>query len=249
MDMQLSAKTRALLDDLTQRFARAGFRDGWFFDKGLDDDEHNELAAHHLIQRMGTKGGAWRLTDSGKRWVMAHQEPDEIHWARIVFSTFQKTYRDRLGEGGQWWLIGFEEQDALEIGLTLQQTKTGLQILVQKGLVSTDGSGEGHLELTERGKHACLHQATLDGALSASQNAPSFVDARTSNVFNGPAQVGDGNVQSVTYSVVLQRLVQQIESDPTIPADTKSRWTDTLKDIVASGVGNLVVKGIETILG
>ncbi len=250
--MNLSLEARAYLDRLTEAYTKRGFPNhkAWQFAKGESGASYDELAAHGLIERMGTKDGFWRLTDKGKDWILTHREPDEIRWARTVFSRFESTYAEKASDGGQWWLSAFDDADATELGLELRQVKVGLRILLQKRLLTADASGEAYLELTELGEDACLHRQVLDDTLAPPRSAASLiVDARTSNVFNGPAQIGDGNVQYVTYSVVLQQLLQQIESDPNIEPEKKSRWGDVVKDIVASGIGNAVVAGLQTILG
>ena len=40
------------------------------FDRGKDDVVHRELRDLGLIERRGTKGGPWVLTETGVEWVM-----------------------------------------------------------------------------------------------------------------------------------------------------------------------------------
>lgn len=53
------------------------------------------------------------------------------------------------------------------------------------------------------------------------------------NVSGGNVQIGDGNVQNITYSTVLQSLIEEIDRSPDIAPETKSTWKATLGTIAA----------------
>jgi len=68
-------QSRKLLIAIAERHAAAGSpeRSGWCFDVGVTTDQHRELEAEGLVQRVfGVPGGfAWRLTEVGMQQAKA----------------------------------------------------------------------------------------------------------------------------------------------------------------------------------
>lgn len=65
----MTDSTRQLLAAIAERYVAAGSpeRSGFCFDAGIVSDEHRELEANGLLQRVfGIPGGfGWRLTEAG----------------------------------------------------------------------------------------------------------------------------------------------------------------------------------------
>jgi len=172
------------------------------------------------------------------------KEPTEC--ARALFKLFVDAYHKNLGKNAYWAFRDFDEGDASEVGLTMPQLHVGLDVLKEKGLVESTALC-GNYGLTVEGKSACLHPETLDETLGP----PKRVQL-SAIVFNGPmhnTQIGDGNVQTVTYSMVLQNLVEHIEHDTGVGSEQKSRWVDTLKEIAASALSQTAAAVISKLGG
>lgn len=71
----MDERSRSLLVAIAERHVAAGSpeRSGWCFDVGVASDQHRELEADGLIQRVfGVPGGfAWRLTEVGLQQAKA----------------------------------------------------------------------------------------------------------------------------------------------------------------------------------
>jgi hypothetical protein len=243
----MSPDARRCMEKLAEAYVGAGFPSfktiSW--NRQSLGSANNELQALRLLQPMNAQ--SVRFTEAGLEWAMSyHRMPKEIRWARALFSVFEEGYAKQTS--GEWWFPTIDHLEADKVGIDPQQTQVAVKILLQKGLIDADASEERHLKLTDLGKDTCLHPYTLDDRL-APRSTGRLVNASTTNVFHGPAQVGDGNVQNVTNAIIIQHLIEQIEKDPTVTPDQKSRWVDTLKDIAASGVGSAISSALQTFFG
>src|SRR5690606_25083580 len=130
-----------------------------------------------------------------------------------------------------WWLsLAYIESE-----LSLGELRSGADDLVQKRLLdcrTTDSFG-----LTDLGKEVCLHPECLDEHLK-----PRGLPAPQIITFNAEyMQVGDNNVQNVTYSIVLAALARELESAPDIPEPEKRQWLDVLKRVAEHPLTQTVI--------
>lgn len=157
---------------------------------------------------------------------------DKFQLAREVFAAFIEGYevhQDRPHV--QWWL----SLANIESELSLGELRSGAAVLVQKRLLdcrTTDSFG-----LTDLGKEVCLHPECLDEHLK-----PRGLPAPQIITFNAEyMQVGDNNVQNVTYSIVLAALARELESAPDIPEPEKRQWLDVLKRVAEHPLTQTVI--------
>lgn len=73
---QMSDAADEYMERLAAAYVEAKFPNHrvWGFSQGQEGVPLNELRALGLIEMMGARGSAWRLTDSGQRWVMENRE-------------------------------------------------------------------------------------------------------------------------------------------------------------------------------
>lgn len=67
------------------------------------------------------------------------------------------------------------------------------------------------------------------------------------SVSGGNVQIGNGNTQNITYSTVLQNLVEAIAKDSTIPPEMKRSWTEALKGLAAHPLTQTAIQTAATI--
>jgi hypothetical protein len=192
--MKLSPAARGVMGEMADAYVRAGFPSikTWAFERTSFGSVVNELQAHGLLQPMTPR--ALRLSEKGQAWIMANLVPKEVRWASAVFSRFADEYAQHMT--GQWWFRRLDELEADGLGLDLQQTKVAVKILLQKGLISSDASGEGSLELTDLGKDTCLHPETLDVRLGPRGAGGAGTEAEIAMRMAGP-----GAPQTTIYNV------------------------------------------------
>lgn len=73
--VKMSNDAKEIMTWLTDRYIRAGFPNHkvWNFTPTIDDKVFPELRALGFIEQMGTRGGPFRLTDTGRDFVMANR--------------------------------------------------------------------------------------------------------------------------------------------------------------------------------
>lgn len=71
----MSSEAYRIMRWLTEKYVAGGFpnHQAWNFSPAANDVVFPELRALGLVQRMGTRGGPFRLTDAGHQWVMANR--------------------------------------------------------------------------------------------------------------------------------------------------------------------------------
>lgn len=256
--MTLSEEANEYMVSLTETYVGAEFPNhkAWWFDKGGEGSVHNELMAYGLIKMMGTRGSAWQLTDLGHKLVLQHHgkaksRQGPMGWARAVFKVFQEGFTEQLGTGREWWIPSFDENDWNELGLSESEFRQGLGVLEHKGLVAKKAIG-GHWQLTELGNEACLHAEVLDDRLAAPKSSTTHVDQSTNfNVaaVNAPSQFGNQNTQHVTYELVFQQLVTEIQNASDIPPEKKASMLESLKEIATTIAIGTAITALGSALG
>jgi hypothetical protein len=184
------------------------------------------------------------LLDAARRVVLPERVNEDIELARRVFGRFLEVYQEHLGRSGVWAI----RVQALEerLGMTTEQRRRGVAVLVQQGLIKIMGTQS--FRLTPRGAGVCLHPETLAQYLGPRQPiAPVVQNINTLNATHvQSAQVGDGNVMNVTYSQVLTALADKIEADPAVPPEQKSKWAGALREISTHPISVAVVTAVAT---
>jgi hypothetical protein len=73
--MQMSDAAQQVMLWLTQHYVAATFPDHkvWTFSPPANDTVFPELRALGLVEQIGARGSAFRLTDAGQHWVMANR--------------------------------------------------------------------------------------------------------------------------------------------------------------------------------
>lgn len=165
--------------------------------------------------------------------------PDRLELASEVFVVFRLHYEQNRPDAV--WGLSFREQSPVP-GLSLDEAREGAGVLLQKGLIRHMGTGRNY-RLTDRGKEACLHPEQLDQYFAPlfRSGAPQAVTINAANMHN--TQVGHGNTQHITYSVVLNELRRKIE-DADIPPAEKSKLVQAIQAVAAHPLTQTILGGL-----
>ena len=120
--------------------------------------------------------------------------------------------------------------------MLFRSERAAAQILRDKGILQLHSLG-GAYKLTDYGRELCLDTNELEEVLGPPP--PPTLNFNHTNIgsINGNAQVGNHNVQNNSLAINnIQQLVQEINDDPDVDPEKKSRWVETLVN-VATGIG------------
>jgi hypothetical protein len=133
--------------------------------------------------------------------------------ARILFLNVFQSHFLLHGPEKNW--LNEHSDEVKGLGMSEGEAKAALSFLKRKELLEQTGSWYG---LSDLGLEACVDSTIRERCLSdASPRAAPTINV---GVAHAPFQIGDGNTQTITYSSVLQNLVETIEQAP-IPPEAK----------------------------
>lgn len=162
---------------------------------------------------------------------------EQTKWAGEVFEVFRRAYNEHLGTGSRWSIkmgVAHDGDGKWCTKLTPQQERAGAEILQDKGFLKRL-SRDGHYQLTPEGRQLCVHPELFDEALSPPRSAASVSNTTTIGTIHGNAQVGNHNVQNNSLAINnIQQLIQEINDDPDVDPEKKSRWIDKLVNVATA---------------